>query len=158
MELRRPTLGELDQVVELDRRGFADEAYTFMTLRQFYDAAGDLLVVAVEGATVIGYCLGLRASAPDEGWLVSIVVDDDHRLSGVGRALVDHTVEAFRKLGISRLSCTVDPKNHAVRPILARLGFCDTALIEDYFGPGEDRWVLEGVIAQGAEEGTASYL
>jgi ribosomal-protein-alanine N-acetyltransferase len=143
VEIRRPTPREIDQLVELDRRGFADDAYNAMTLRQFYDAAGELLVVAAEASAIVGYALALRASAPDEAWLMSVVVDENSRLKGIGRSLVEHTIRACLQIGISRILCTVDPKNHAALPLFAGLGFVEIDQKDDYFGPGKDRLVLQ---------------
>jgi Acetyltransferases len=63
---------------------------------------------------------------------------------GVGTALLRHIFEAMPKAGFSRLQLTVHPENHVALHIyedkfqMKRLGF-----LKDYYGPGEDRWLLE---------------
>jgi ribosomal protein S18 acetylase RimI-like enzyme len=58
-----------------------------------------------------------------EGWVPELVVADDHRRRGVGRALLRVAIEEWRLRGAHRLSVEVAPGEEAGRALLSGMGF-----------------------------------
>src|SRR5207237_1993810 len=56
-----------------------------------------------------------------EGWVPELVVADDHRRRGVGRALLRVAIEEWRLRGAHRLSVEVAPGEEAGRALLSRM-------------------------------------
>ena len=77
-------------------------------------------------------------------YLYGYAVAPDFQGYGVGTALLRHIFDALPRAGFKRLQLTVHPENHAALHIyeekfqMKRLRF-----LKDYYGPGEDRWLLE---------------
>lgn len=77
-------------------------------------------------------------------YLYGYAVALDYQGNGVGSALLRHIFEAMPRAGFTRLQLTVHPENKAALHIyeykfqMKRIGF-----LKDYYGPGEDRWLLE---------------
>lgn len=60
---------------------------------------------------------GLRA------WIEDVVVDDNIRRSGAGRALTLHALELAKKLGIKTVDLTSRPSREAANAMYVQLGF-----------------------------------
>lgn len=58
-----------------------------------------------------------------EGWVPELVVAEDHRGRGIGRALLRVAIEEWRLRGAHRLSVEVAPGEEAGRALLSGLGF-----------------------------------
>jgi ribosomal-protein-alanine N-acetyltransferase len=77
-------------------------------------------------------------------YLYGFAVMPDYQGNGVGTALLRHIFESMPRAGFSRLQLTVHPENHLALHIyedkfqMKRIDF-----LKDYYGPGEDRWLLE---------------
>lgn len=81
---------------------------------------------------------------PELAYLYGYAVDMNYRGLGVGTSMFRSILEALPRAGFRRLQLTVHPENQAAMHIyvdkfqMRRLEF-----IKDYYGSGEDRWLLE---------------
>jgi ribosomal protein S18 acetylase RimI-like enzyme len=91
-----------------------------------------ILLVAERAGHVIGYSysgiegrdyMSLRGPA---GVLHDLVVDGEHRRSGVGQALLDATLEALAARGVPQIVLSTAAPNEAARRLFARAGFRET--------------------------------
>jgi ribosomal protein S18 acetylase RimI-like enzyme len=95
-----------------------------------------ILVAEKEGERVIGL---LSASQRWTLWhagpcalIEELVVDEDARRRGVGRALVEAAVEWARAQGCSEVEVSTDPDNASAQAFYQRLGFESEALLLEY--------------------------
>jgi ribosomal protein S18 acetylase RimI-like enzyme len=93
-----------------------------------------VILVAERDGNVIGYSysgvegtdyMALRGPA---GAMYDIVVDPDHRQQGVGRMLVDATLEALKARGVPRVVLSTAEKNNAAQRLFDRAGFRRTMI------------------------------
>ena len=93
------------------------------------DAPNIVILVAERGGAVVGYTysgiegndyMALRGPA---GVLHDIVVDPAHRGKGVGRLLLDATLEALAAKGAPRVVLSTAERNEAAQRLFARAGF-----------------------------------
>jgi ribosomal protein S18 acetylase RimI-like enzyme len=93
-----------------------------------------VILVAEQNGEVIGYTysgiegtdyMSLRGPA---GVMYDIVVDPDHRQQGVGRLLVDATLEALKRKGAPRVVLSTAEKNGAAQRLFDRAGFRRTMI------------------------------
>jgi ribosomal protein S18 acetylase RimI-like enzyme len=93
-----------------------------------------VILVAERDGKVIGYSysgvegadyMALRGPA---GAMYDIVVDPDHRQQGVGRMLVDATLEALKTRGMPRVVLSTAEKNTAAQHLFDRAGFRRTMI------------------------------
>ena len=93
------------------------------------DARDVVVLVAVHGDDVIGYTyagvegkdwMSLRGPA---GVLYDILVDPAHRGRGVGRMLLEATVEALTSRGVPQVVLSTADRNEAAQRLFASAGF-----------------------------------
>jgi ribosomal protein S18 acetylase RimI-like enzyme len=93
-----------------------------------------VILVAERDGEVIGYSysgvegtdyMALRGPA---GAMYDIVVDPDHRQQGVGRMLVEATLEALKSHGVPRVVLSTAAKNTAAQRLFDRTGFRRTMI------------------------------
>jgi len=93
-----------------------------------------IILVAVRSGEVVGYTyasvqgfdyMELRGPA---GVLEDIVVDPDHRQQGIGRLLLDATMDALKARGAPRVVLSTAEKNEAAQHLFDRAGFRRTMI------------------------------
>ena len=141
-EIRRPTVREITELARLDREVFGEHSYAPISMRQFYDLAGPLLLVAVDGEALLGYGLALPSAVNGEGWFMALGVRAECRRTGVGKRLAERIIAEADQLGIVVLRLTVEPTNQAAIALYATLGFETENIVTEYFGHGENRQVM----------------
>ncbi len=65
-----------------------------------------------------------------------------YRRQGLGRALSEQTIAAFRKLNIWEVFLTVFPGNAAARALYLSLGFSEVRTVDNYFFDGVERLLM----------------
>jgi ribosomal protein S18 acetylase RimI-like enzyme len=98
------------------------------------DQPNTILLVAESNTKVVGYTyasvqgfdyMELRGPA---GVLEDIVVDPDHRQHGIGRMLLEATLEALKARGAPRVVLSTAEKNEAAQHLFDRAGFRRTMI------------------------------
>jgi ribosomal protein S18 acetylase RimI-like enzyme len=93
-----------------------------------------VILVAEQDGKVIGYTysgvegtdyMSLRGPA---GVMYDIVVDPDHRQQGIGRMLVDATLDALKSKGAPRVVLSTAERNAAAQRLFDRAGFRRTMI------------------------------
>jgi ribosomal protein S18 acetylase RimI-like enzyme len=93
-----------------------------------------VLFVAQKDSEVVGYTyagvegrdyMSLRGPA---GVLYDIVVDASHRGQGIGRALLDATLDALKRLGARQVVLSTAEQNEPAQHLFARAGFRRTMI------------------------------
>ena len=93
-------------------------------LKQNPDVLFDLLSRLYSGVEGIDY-MSLRGPA---GVIYDIVVDPDYRQQGVGRVLIDATLEALKGKGSPRVVLSTAERNAAAQRLFDRAGFRRTMI------------------------------
>jgi ribosomal protein S18 acetylase RimI-like enzyme len=109
------------------------EGYASFMSAQLEDADVAVLVADDDG-DVIGYAyaavegydyMALRGPA---GVLHDVIVDPGHRGRGVGRLLLNATLEIFRSRGVPRVVLSTAERNEAAQRLFASMGFRRTMI------------------------------
>ena len=140
---------DLPRILQVDQLGFADGCgYNWLALRQIYDAAPDYLLIAeaLAGKDLAGYIAGLPGLDPAELWIVSVVVHPARRGGPIFLSLCSALRQKAVARGVARAFLTVKPDNQAVLRMAERFGFRAVQREADYFGPGEERLLLEWTV------------
>lgn len=81
---------------------------------------------------------------PQLAYLYGYAVLHDCQGSGIGTELLSFILSDISKKGFKRLQLTVHPENHMALHIYeAKFGMQRVMFIPDYYGVGEDRWMME---------------
>ena len=140
--VRRATRADLRAVARLEKESFSGASFPAFFIRQAYDAFGELFLVAEEGAAVVAYGLGVAQSGRDDGWILGMAVARARRGQGIGAAILDELVAAFRRVEVARVLLTVSPGNVAARSLYEAHGFLQVDEEAEYFGPDEPRVLM----------------
>lgn len=105
--------------------------------------AGYACFAVVLAGRVVAY--SVQNWAAGESHLLNLCVDSGHRKRGVGRLLLDHTIELARRLDCSVMFLEVRPSNPAAFRLYQARGFRESGLRRDYYpaaGGREDAIVM----------------
>ena len=135
---------DLPRLVALEREIFPD-AWTAGMLR---GSLGPASVVAEAGDGVVGY--GLSRWGADEGEIVNLAVDPDHRRRGLGRELVAEMLRRLGAMGVRTVYLEVRESNAGAIAFYVDLGFRAVGRRARYYRrPVEDALVLERSVRVG---------
>lgn len=94
-----------------------------------------------EGGAIAGYVVALDAA--DEGEILNLAVAAGGRRNGLGRALVQHILEALTGRGVRQVYLEVRESNAPARALYAAHGFKEAGRRKGYYRrPVEDAIVL----------------
>ncbi len=134
---------DLEDIQRLDLEVYAENAYSYLILRQFLDIAGELFRVCKDGkGNAIAYGVIAPSVSPGSGWLLSLVVGLSHRRKGIGTTLVNQLLNKASFFALEKIYLTVAPGNHAAISLYERLGFTIAKAEHHYFGRNEARIVM----------------
>ena len=144
--LRVARHADMHAIGRLDADVFGEEVYPAFFFRQAMDLWPELLIVAELEGRLLGYALGGVGQDRSQGWLLSLAVLPEARGFGLAERMMLQVEQGLRMLQTARVRLTVDPANPAQR-LYFRLGYELLAEEPGYFGPGEDRLLLEKSLA-----------
>ena len=133
IRFRRPTEDDYPAVAAAVEAWWDDrrpgELLERLWLRHF--AGTCWLAEDAETGTLVGYVAGFRgASGPDVGVIRSLGVRPSHRRRGIGRALVERSLDDLRSAGATVVESLAWPGNRRAVAFLSGIGF------EPETGPG----------------------
>nr|WP_199067913.1 N-acetyltransferase [Chromobacterium sp. ASV5] len=142
MTLRQPQLTDLAAIFGIEQSVFGSHVYPDFFFRQAFDLWRDgFWLIEDETGAPAGYAIAAPSERPGEVWVLSLALLPHCRGRGMGRRLLEHLL-ARQAPRAERILLTVDPSNPAAA-LYRQLGFVVVGGEDDYFGPGETRWVME---------------
>ena len=127
--------GDFDELVRLDRECFeAGIAYSNRDMRRFLTFATRVAIVAERSGRIAGFCIGFRAPGRT-GHIITLDVRAEERRTGLGRALLEATIDRLRGSGASETTLEVDVENTSAIRFYERLGFERRGTLADYYAP-----------------------
>lgn len=147
-QIRHPLPKDALQITELGEEAFGKDTgialpKIFITLAIYL--YNDTFLVAVdESDNVIGCVLVLPNQAhPGRFWAMNFVVHQDYRGTGIGGQLIAEIGHILRsRPEVKRVELTVHPENNRTRMKYMSWGFELGELIEDFYGPGQPRYLM----------------
>ena len=142
VHIRRASPADVVEVAALERVCYSDpwSASAFASLPGNPDV---FFVVArqMPDGPVVGYAVAWHVL--DEAELANLAVEPAWRRTGLGRQLLDATLEHARQRGIKRVYLEVRESNVAARRLYASRGFAEVGTRKQYYSsPVEDALIL----------------
>ena len=133
---------DLDEVIEIEKRCFTNPWTREMFMGELERADVVRAYVArTAGWAVAGYCSAWLVA--DELHVNNLAVRPECRRSGVGRALVEHALDAAAREGARRATLEVRRSNAPALRLYERLGFKAAGVRRGYYtNPREDALIL----------------
>lgn len=143
LRMRSVTEADLDELHRLDKEVFAEHAYPYFVLRQFFDLFRVDLLVLDDGLAFRGYVLAGTVRDGSRSWILGLAIDRRWRGHGLGRRLMTEILRRLRTAGVGDVRLSVEPANTTAIDLYAALGFSPVGYRKDYFGTGADRLLME---------------
>ena len=144
-QIRDCCRGDLEKVDELERICFPDSpVLPMVALVQYFDLFKKTFVIAEYQSSIVGFAIGGSCSIDSKAaWILDVAVLTDYRKCGIASAMLTELISRFRKNGTTTIRVTVSPKNVSSRRMLEKCGFQTIEEIDEYFGKGEPRLLLQ---------------
>jgi ribosomal protein S18 acetylase RimI-like enzyme len=123
MIIRKYIEGDRDGLIRLWTESFPDdpphnEPSRMIQAKLLID---DQIFVAEEKERIIGACMA--GYDGHRGWLYSVAVATDQRRRGIGKSLIEKTMESLKGIGCIKVNLQIRASNHEVRAFYESLGF-----------------------------------
>ena len=142
METRRLTVDDCPGVISLDRAVFAEAAYSRIALVQLLEISKGAAWGCFVRGQVVAYCMGAVDCSGTAGWILSLAVDPGWRRQGIATTLLRTTLSDLAKATCADVRLTVKPDNVGARRLFEAVGFKPGIRKAEYFGPGQDRFLM----------------
>lgn len=123
-----------------------DEDYDGGLFLHFARLYPEGFIVAEAGEELVGFVLGTIQRAY-EARILALAVEEDWRRHGIASRLTRQFLENFRDYGVQRVTLEVRVSNKPAIELYRSMGFEPTGMIEDYYGDGEDAYVMENKLS-----------
>lgn len=136
MTLRTATIDDLDAIMELERRGFPDDAWSEQTMAAEIVSTHNVYLVDVEGERTVGYG-GVRAlQGGSDADIQTIALSPEIRGQGRGRALLRALTDQAVERGARELFLEVRADNPVAQALYVSEGFTELGRRPRYYQPG----------------------
>lgn len=128
---------------EVEQKAFGG-GFSKYFLRMVPEFFGENSFVTEFQGEVIAYCIGVIPNGrQNEGWAMSLGVFPEHQGKGIGKKLLNLTIDSLRSNGAEKIFLTVSPDNAPAKFSYEKRGFKEVGFKKDYYGLGEDRLIME---------------
>lgn len=140
MKIRVWNFEDILAVSRMEAECFGGEAWSYATLVSAFESGANFGLVAEDGGEVIGY--GCITCAADSSDLENVVVAEEYRRSGIGRAIVEGLLAEAKKRGAEKAFLEVRVSNSAAMSMYLKCGFAGVYARTRYYADGEDCLVM----------------
>lgn len=123
MIIRKYIEGDRDGLIRLWTESFPDDPPHNDPSRMIQAKLliDDQIYVVEEKERIIGACMA--GYDGHRGWLYSVAVATDQRRRGIGKSLIQKTMESLKDIGCIKVNLQIRASNHEVRAFYESLGF-----------------------------------
>lgn len=123
-------------LLDLERAAFPKEAYPRSLFEELFQKCGDLFLVAERRKRILGYMITCVTARKAE--IVSIAVNPNKQRHGIGRALMQSTLQELERRNVRTLELMVRRANKAALRFYRHFGFRQTRTVNRYYEDGSD--------------------
>ncbi|UCD92855.1 MAG: GNAT family N-acetyltransferase [Methanobacteriota archaeon] len=138
--IRKATSEDMPILLEMERRCFADRAYTGEQIRWFLNSENSATFISFRENRVAGsMMLSLRGR---RGKVVSVGVMPEWRGKGIGKELMVCAEEWFSTSGVREVDLEVNVNNHEATIMYSSLGYRKVRILKKYYQGREDAYLM----------------
>ncbi|AKG38805.1 hypothetical protein MA03_05320 [Infirmifilum uzonense] len=131
---------DLFYIVELEEKTFGPDAFGFNHVFYLFEKCRDYFLIADYKGLLVGYIVSCRESE-EELHVHSIAVVEWFRGKGVGRRLMEETINLARQRGLRRIRLEVKTENVAAIKLYEKLGFVRKDILRNFYEDRSDAYV-----------------
>ena len=147
--IRKVQSRDLPEIMMINRKSFV-LPYTSTVFREFYKEHRYAFLVAEMDGAVAGYAmsrilkkLNFRGFGVKKiGHIMSIAVHPDFRRRGIGRDLLNTTIDILWGKEANEIRLEVRVGNQLAKDIYSRFGFLEDRILQGYYSDGEDAMLM----------------
>ncbi len=140
MNVRKCKYEDILAVSELEKECFKGESWNFGTIASAFGNSSYEMLVAEEGGEIIGY--GCTCTTLDTCDLENVLVAEEYRRGGVGRAILNALLDNAKERGAEKVFLEVRVSNSAAMRLYLSCGFYGVHARTRYYSDGEDCLVM----------------
>lgn len=140
MNVRKCKYEDILSVSELEKECFKGESWSFGTIASAFENPSYEMLVAEEGGEIIGY--GCTCTTLDTCDLENVLVAEEYRRGGVGRAILNALLDNAKERGAAKVFLEVRVSNSAALMLYLSCGFKGVHARTRYYSDGEDCLVM----------------
>lgn len=161
MDIRRAGDSDLPALLELESTSFRSDRISRRSFRRWLRHRDCVFLVAIEGASLLGYALVTLRRGTRLARLYSLAVNPEARGRGLAEALLKAAEQDAREAGALYMRLEVASDNHPAIALYQKLGYTRFGLYKDYYEDHGDALRMEKRIrpyAPGREDRTLPWL
>ena len=136
---RRASEKDIIKIAELERENFTD-AWSKQSIAETLVQKQAFITVAEKQGEVVGYCIVYYVM--DEAEIARIAISSEMRRQGIGKELLDYTVECCREKQIDRLLLDVRESNQNAIAFYTAYGFGEDGIRKNFYECPQEHAVL----------------
>jgi ribosomal-protein-alanine N-acetyltransferase len=141
VQIRNGTNADLERIFAIEKACF-EQPWSLTSFKRELSLPFSRIAVAVGPTEAIeGYLC--RWMVVDELHVLNIAVHPDFRRHGVGARLLEDSISEAKAKNIEIATLEVRRSNVAARRLYRKFGFEERRLRRNYYGPGEDAFIME---------------
>ncbi len=149
--IRRSHTGDVGEVISINWAALPEHYSDSFFQERLQESPETFLVAEDDLGKIQGYIMcrieyGFsnlrRYGLARKGHIVSVAVLENHRKSGVGRALVEESITGMKQRGCSEAYLEVRTSNDPAIALYEKLGFKTVATHHGYYRDGEDAFLM----------------
>lgn len=140
MMIREFRRQDINRVLEIEEKSFKDPYPVDILIDIFNLGAGFL--VAEHDNIIVGYII-FWIRYEDEGHIISIAVDEEHRRKEVGTQLVKAALKIFKRYNIDQIKLEVRISNKEAIDFYNNNGFIEKEVLKEYYEDYEDAILMD---------------
>jgi len=136
IQIEDATLRMLDQLYEIERQSFKEEAFSKQQIRYLLTDFNAISLVAKIQGQIVGFIIGAIEAVQEQlvGHILTIDVATQYRRVGVAERLMRELEGMYRQKGIGEVLLEVRESNDAARALYGKLGYNVVSRLENYYG------------------------
>ncbi len=146
MTVRKCKYEDILAVSELEKECFKGESWSFGAIASAFENPSYGMFVAEEGGEVIGY--GCACTTVDTSDLENVLVAEEYRNSGVGKAVLNAVIADAKERGAEKMFLEVRVSNSSALKLYLSCGFVGVYARTRYYSDGEDCLVMQKVLGR----------
>jgi len=142
VQIRNGTNDDLERIFAIEKACF-EQPWSLTSFKRELSLPFSRIAVAVVGPAkaIEGYLC--RWMVVDELHVLNIAVHPDFRRHGVGARLLEDSISEATAKNVEIATLEVRRSNLAARRLYRKFGFEERRLRRNYYGPGEDAFIME---------------
>ncbi|MFX0008903.1 MAG: GNAT family N-acetyltransferase [Candidatus Hermodarchaeota archaeon] len=136
-------LDDLDEIYNLERITFNEDAFSKQILRSLISHNTLFLKAINEKNKIIGFVIALQESVHIIN-IINFLIDKDYQNKGFGGILLDLTLNKIKQIPlIKKIILNVNTKNTTAQKLYAKFNFRITQKVENYYHNNENAYLME---------------